>query len=195
MYTTLIPHESAEIPPYDLILTSFIFFLPLPLPFSLAGRMLIVATLRTAFVSMASYGSGMHIRLFSMQRYGYIIPAFAALLISARILNIIPSLRLPSLLLFSLALLPAAISEELFFRGYLIDRLQNLQLSYPLTIAVSLLFFAGGHAHQGYAGLIFSLIAAEILIMLRQKTRGLLASVLTHWIYNMTILHLYSANF
>ncbi len=77
------------------------------------------------------------------------------------------------------------IIEELFFRGYLLVKLQK-SLSDWVVIAITSTLFALLHV-QGLATLIVSLIAGIVLAYARIKTETLIVPIGIHYIYNITL--------
>ena len=90
-------------------------------------------------------------------------------------------LRLPAWLL-TLTCLRAGIGEELFYRGYAIERLQALGLSRFWSAAVPVLIFSLGHSTSGWPNIIVALLAGSVLATFYQKRRDLLANMIGHFL-------------
>ena len=80
--------------------------------------------------------------------------------------------------------------EELFFRGYLLRRFRQLNLSPSLSVVLSGLLFSVGHRYQGMIALVFSFAAGVILAVLWRKRGGLLPFAMGHALYNAMVLAL-----
>jgi membrane protease YdiL (CAAX protease family) len=74
----------------------------------------------------------------------------------------------------------AGIIEEVFYRGYAIDRLKRLTGSTPVAIAVPLLVFAAAHYRQGIGGVLIAFVMGGILTALFLKRRDLLTVITAH---------------
>jgi len=78
--------------------------------------------------------------------------------------------------------LRAAVIEEVFYRGYAIERLERLTGSTPIAASLPLIVFAVAHYRQGMAGILIALVMGGILSMLFVKRRDLLAVIAAHFI-------------
>lgn len=78
--------------------------------------------------------------------------------------------------------LRAAVIEEVFYRGYAIERLQRLTGSMPVAIALPLIAFAAAHYRQGTGGVLIALVMGAILSVLFVKRRDLTAVMTAHFI-------------
>ena len=56
----------------------------------------------------------------------------------------------------------AGIAEEVFYRGYSIERVEALTSNRAIAAAVPLLIFAGSHFSQGIAGILITLAVGAI---------------------------------
>ena len=81
-----------------------------------------------------------------------------------------------------ITVLRAAVIEEVFYRGYAIQRLERLAGSTPIAVTLSLIVFAAAHYRQGIAGILIALAMGGILSLLFVKRRDLLAVVAAHFI-------------
>lgn len=82
------------------------------------------------------------------------------------------------------AMAAVGVTEELFFRAYFALRLRAMGFSPVYTAITAALLFAVGHAYQGIAALIFSLLAGVILMGWWFRTRNLIALATGHALYN-----------
>jgi hypothetical protein len=64
---------------------------------------------------------------------------------------------------FFLVVLRAGIVEELFYRGYAIERLQLLGLNRWLAAVIPLLIFGFGHGTNGWANVVLALALGAVL--------------------------------
>lgn len=78
--------------------------------------------------------------------------------------------------------LRAGIAEELFYRGYAIERLKALTGSQWVAIAVPLVIFSIGHFRQGPGGILISFVAGAILTATYFWKKDLLANMIAHFL-------------
>ncbi len=99
----------------------------------------------------------------------------------------LPNMSLGVALLFSLAV---AVSEELFFRGFVVTRLRSLTRSWTAAILLSSAIFALLHIPQGWlpVALIFGLSA--LLGFWLAWRRNLIVPILAHTLFDTTSLML-----
>ena len=84
-------------------------------------------------------------------------------------------------------LIVAAFAEELFYRGYLINRFSTLLNSYPKAILLSSLFFGLAHTYGGEHH-IFSTFMSGLLLGLTYALVGRLwPTVFAHAAFNMVV--------
>jgi membrane protease YdiL (CAAX protease family) len=81
-----------------------------------------------------------------------------------------------------LAVTRAGISEEIFYRGYAIERLQSLTGSKWLAAAISLAAFAGFHFRQGLAGIVLAAVLGAIITGFYLWKRDLVAAIFGHFL-------------
>ena len=81
-----------------------------------------------------------------------------------------------------LAVVRAGMSEEVFYRGYAIERLQTLTGSKWLAAAISLVAFAAFHYRQGAAGVLLALVLGTILTGFYLWKRNLVAAIFAHFL-------------
>ncbi len=87
--------------------------------------------------------------------------------------------RLPSWLI-SVIVFRAGIVEELFYRGYAIERMQALGMRRSLAAVVSLVVFSLGHYTGGPANVLIALVVGGILTAFYLWRRDLVANILAH---------------
>lgn len=90
-------------------------------------------------------------------------------------------MKLPFWLVF-VVVLTAGVAEELFYRGYAIERLQQLGLNRYVAGGISLLIFGGGHAPNGLANVLIALALGFILTAVYLWRRDLVANMLGHFL-------------
>ncbi|MFP4429635.1 MAG: CPBP family intramembrane glutamic endopeptidase [Spirochaetota bacterium] len=83
--------------------------------------------------------------------------------------------------------------EELFFRSYLIGRLEEAGAPAYLSLPASTLLFALGHVYQGVSGFIVALVLGLYFAVLFRKTRNIHVISIAHGLYNSVALIAYSA--
>jgi membrane protease YdiL (CAAX protease family) len=75
----------------------------------------------------------------------------------------------------------AGIAEELFYRGYAIERLTTLTGSRWVAVSIPLLIFSVGHFRQGPGGILISFVAGAILTATYLWKKDLLANMICHF--------------
>ena len=82
----------------------------------------------------------------------------------------------------TLAVVRAGISEEVFYRGFAIERLQSITGSKWIAAGISLVLFAGFHFRQGWAGMLLALVLGAVLTAFYLWKRDLLANMVGHFL-------------
>jgi membrane protease YdiL (CAAX protease family) len=77
--------------------------------------------------------------------------------------------------------LRAGVVEELFYRGYAIDRLQRLGLNRWWAAAIPLLIFGFGHWPNGWANVVLALALGAVLTAVYLWRRDLVANMIGHF--------------
>jgi membrane protease YdiL (CAAX protease family) len=75
----------------------------------------------------------------------------------------------------------AGIAEEVFYRGYAIERIEALTGSRAIAAAIPLLIFAGGHFSQGIAGILITFVIGAIATAIYLWKRNLLILIIAHF--------------
>jgi membrane protease YdiL (CAAX protease family) len=75
----------------------------------------------------------------------------------------------------------AGIAEEVFYRGYAIERIEALTGSRAIAAAVPLLIFASGHFSQGIAGILITFVIGAIATAIYLWKRNLLILIIAHF--------------
>lgn len=83
--------------------------------------------------------------------------------------------------LVTLVVLRAGVVEELFYRGYAIERLQLLGLNRYCAAAIPLVIFGLGHAINGWANVVIALALGAILAAFYLWRRDLVANMIGHF--------------
>lgn len=81
-----------------------------------------------------------------------------------------------------ITVLRAGFVEELFYRGYAIDRLTRLSGSRALGVALPLIVFAGFHYRQGAGGVLIAGLMGAALTALYLWKRNLPATIAAHFL-------------
>lgn len=89
--------------------------------------------------------------------------------------------RLPVWLL-TLTCVRAGVGEELFYRGYAIERLQALGLSRFWAAAIPILIFSVGHWTSGWQNVVTAFIIGSLLAAFYLWRRDLLANMFAHFL-------------
>lgn len=75
----------------------------------------------------------------------------------------------------------AGIAEEVFYRGYAIERIEALTGNRAIAAAVPLLIFAGSHFSQGAAGILITFVIGAIATAIYLWKRNLLILIIAHF--------------
>jgi uncharacterized protein len=89
--------------------------------------------------------------------------------------------RLPVWLL-TLTCVRAGVGEELFYRGYAIERLQALGLSRFWAAAIPILIFSVGHGTSGWQNVVTAFIVGSVLTAFYLWRRDLPANMIAHFL-------------
>lgn len=81
-----------------------------------------------------------------------------------------------------LTVVRAGVSEEIFYRGFALERLQSLTGSKWVAAAVTLLVFAGFHYRQGIAGIVLALVLGAIMTSFYLWKRDLAVTIVAHFL-------------
>lgn len=92
--------------------------------------------------------------------------------------------KLP-LWLVLLIVLRAGVVEELFYRGYIIERLQQLGLNRYVAGIIPLLIFGFAHGTNGWANIILALALGAVLTAVYLWRRDLVANVIGHFMIDL----------
>jgi membrane protease YdiL (CAAX protease family) len=88
----------------------------------------------------------------------------------------------PSLWVVTVSMLRAGVAEEIFYRGFAIERLQSLTGSKLVAGLVPLAIFAVSHYRQGLGGIVAAFVLGGILTATYMKYRDLLANITAHFL-------------
>lgn len=75
----------------------------------------------------------------------------------------------------------AGVAEEVFYRGYAIERLEALTGKTWIAALISLIFFAAFHYRQGWPGVLIALVVGAILTGFYLWKRNLVANIIAHF--------------
>ena len=84
--------------------------------------------------------------------------------------------------LLALTCVRAGVGEELFYRGYAIERLQALGLSRFWAAAIPILIFSVGHWTSGWQNIVTAFIIGSLLAAFYLWRRDLLANMIAHFL-------------
>lgn len=93
----------------------------------------------------------------------------------------------PSLLVVTVSTLRAGVAEEIFYRGFAIERLQSLTGSRQLAALAPLTIFAASHYHQGVGGIVAAFVLGGILTAAYLKFRDLVANIAAHFLTDFVL--------
>jgi len=88
----------------------------------------------------------------------------------------------PSLALVTLTVFRAGIAEEIFFRGFALERIEALSGSRNLAIILTVGAFAGFHYSGGIAGVLLAFVLGLCLTLYYVWKRDLLAAIIAHFL-------------
>ncbi|HEY1271529.1 MAG TPA: CPBP family intramembrane glutamic endopeptidase [Terriglobales bacterium] len=89
--------------------------------------------------------------------------------------------KLPVWVIF-IVVVRAGIVEELFYRGYAIDRLQRLGLGKAAAVAIPLIIFSAAHWPGGAANILIALVAGAIMTAFYLWRSDLVANMFGHFL-------------
>ncbi len=89
-----------------------------------------------------------------------------------------------TILLFMMIMV-SAVSEELFYRAWLLEVFNTVGRNRATLLAG--LIFSAGHIYQGLPGVLFSLCASFVLAALYYRSGGVKAGIVVHIMYNLII--------
>jgi membrane protease YdiL (CAAX protease family) len=95
--------------------------------------------------------------------------------------------QLPLALAFSLV---SGYREELFFRGYLITRFEQLGFPSVFSVAATAVVFSLGHVYEGILAIAFTAAQGIFLALFFLRFRNLHVVSLVHGLYNFAVLGL-----
>ena len=87
----------------------------------------------------------------------------------------------PPLWAMAITVLRAGVTEEVFYRGFALTRLQGMTGSTWMAVVLTVIPFALFHYRQGPAGILIAGMAALVLSFIFLKRRSLPAVILTHF--------------
>lgn len=83
---------------------------------------------------------------------------------------------------FFIMVVRAGIAEEVFYRGYAIERLKAVTGNQWVAVAVPLVIFSLGHFRQGPGGILISFVAGAILTATYLWKKDLVANMIAHFL-------------
>jgi uncharacterized protein len=93
--------------------------------------------------------------------------------------------QLPLALLVGLT---AGYREELYFRAYLLKRMEEMGVDVPVSVVVSTALFCTGHLYEGVLGVTVALALGVVLAASYLKRRSLHVIAIAHALYNTLVL-------
>ena len=84
--------------------------------------------------------------------------------------------------LVMLIIFRAGVVEELFYRGYAIERLESLGLNRVWAVVIPLAIFGVGHWTGGWANILIALVLGVILSVFYLWRRDLVANMIAHFL-------------
>jgi uncharacterized protein len=93
----------------------------------------------------------------------------------------------PSLWVVTVSMLRAGVAEEVFYRGFAIERLLSLTGSKLSAALVPLTIFALSHYRQGLGGIVVGFVLGGILTAFFMKYRDLLANITAHFLADFVL--------
>jgi uncharacterized protein len=93
----------------------------------------------------------------------------------------------PSLWVVTLMMLRAGVAEEIFYRGYAIERLRWITGNTWLAALVPLAIFAAAHYRQGLGGIIAAFVLGGVFTIAYVRFRDLIANITAHFLGDFTL--------
>jgi uncharacterized protein len=93
----------------------------------------------------------------------------------------------PSVLVVTVSVFRAGVAEEIFYRGFAIERLQSITGSKLVAALVPLTIFAASHYRQGVGGIVAAFVLGAILTWFYMKFRDLLANITAHFLADFVL--------
>jgi uncharacterized protein len=93
----------------------------------------------------------------------------------------------PSMWVVTFAMLRAGIAEEIFYRGYAIERLQTITGNKWLAALVPLAAFAVAHYRQGLGGIIATFVLGAIFTIFYLRYRDLIGNITGHFLADFVL--------
>lgn len=93
----------------------------------------------------------------------------------------------PSLWVTVLSMFRAGIAEELFYRGYAIERIQSLTGNAWVAALVPLTIFAAAHYRQGIGGIIATFVLGGVATLFYSRFRDLIANMTGHTLTDLVL--------
>jgi uncharacterized protein len=93
----------------------------------------------------------------------------------------------PSPWVVTLMMLRAGVAEEIFYRGYAIERLRGITGNTWLAALVPLAIFAAAHYRQGPGGIIAACVLGGVFTVSYLKFRDLIANITAHFLGDFTL--------
>jgi uncharacterized protein len=93
----------------------------------------------------------------------------------------------PSLWVTALVVLRAGVVEELFYRGFAIERLTSFSGNTVLASSLPLVFFAAAHYRQGLGGVVAAATLGGLLSIFYLKYRDLIANMAAHFLVDFVL--------
>lgn len=93
----------------------------------------------------------------------------------------------PSLWAVTLVMLRAGIAEEVFYRGYAIERLQSLTGNPWVAGLIPLAVFAAAHYSQGVGGVVAAFVLGGIMAIFYLRFRDLIANIFGHSLADLVL--------
>jgi membrane protease YdiL (CAAX protease family) len=81
----------------------------------------------------------------------------------------------------------SAYREELFFRAYLLTRLDQLGVRPAFAVAATAALFSAGHLYEGWIGVVVTAIHGVYLAVVFRKLRNIHSVAIAHGLYNFTV--------
>ena len=97
-------------------------------------------------------------------------------------------LSIPSMLF---VILIQSVSEEVFFRGFLMGKIDKFTGMYPAILIVAIIFGLAHISYGKYYPVIASIMIGIVLGFIKYKTKNLFSSIVAHLTFNFTAYMLY----
>jgi membrane protease YdiL (CAAX protease family) len=93
----------------------------------------------------------------------------------------------PSLWVVTLVMLRAGVLEEVFYRGYAIERLERFTRHRWIAVVIPLAAFGAAHYRQGAGGIVAAVVLGGLFTIAYLKRRDLVTNITGHFLVDLVL--------